>query len=187
MAARRYVSVRRRFCSKCPTQKSGTPQHPNQVAGLSCSAIACWTLPLMSGVATGLGNGARVAAVVAGRCRGHVAGCCLLSYPLLVGQPAACASACLHIFRGHHTGHAGSGARSSHGLRCNISSVNSTDEAKVLRLAGGPTAHKVEQSCQAGPGPSRQATRLCEPQNLFPSCSHFPPKSTGRAIYSGLL
>ena len=32
----------------------------------------------------GLGNGARVAAVVGGRCRGHVAGCCLLSYPLLV-------------------------------------------------------------------------------------------------------
>jgi hypothetical protein len=96
----------------CPTQKPGTPQHPSQVANLSRSATVYWTNPLMSGVATGLGNGARVAAVVAGRCRGHVAGCCLLSYPLLVGQPAACASACLHVFRGHQSGHAGAGAHS---------------------------------------------------------------------------
>ena len=39
----------------------------------------------------GWGNGARVAAVVAGRCRGHVAGCCMLSYPLLVSPPMSLA------------------------------------------------------------------------------------------------
>lgn len=140
----------------------------------------------VGGVATGLGNGARVAAVVAGRCRGHVAGCCLLSYPLLVCQPTTCASACLHISRGHHSGHAGAGAHSFCVPLLNISNVNSTDVAKVLRLTGGSPAHKAEQSCQAGPGTSCQATRLCEPQAPFHSCSHFPPMSNGHAIYSGL-